>query len=63
MGQLIIPNGATVYADTSVLIYTIEEHPSYYNLLQPLWSQFQYEQLELLEIQIMNSSKLMRNSC
>jgi len=52
MGQLTIPNGATVYADTSVFIYTIEEHPSYYNLLQPLWSQFQTEQLELVSSEL-----------
>lgn len=52
MGQLIIPSGAIVYADTSVFIYTIEEHPDYYDLLQPLWLKFQTEKLELVSSEL-----------
>jgi predicted nucleic acid-binding protein len=40
MGQLAIPTSATVYADTSVFIYSIEVNPDYYTLLEPLWAKF-----------------------
>lgn len=52
MGQLTIPSGATVYADTSIFIYTIEEHPDYYDLLQPLWAQFLSRDLKLLSSEL-----------
>lgn len=52
MGQLTIPSGATVYADTSIFIYTIEEHPDYYDLLQPLWTQFQSSDLQLFSSEL-----------
>ena len=48
MGQLIIPSSATVYLDTSVIIYTIEANPIYYSLLQPLWLKFQTGEIELI---------------
>lgn len=41
MGYLNIPDGSQVYADTSVFIYTVESHPQYFSLLQPLWLKFQ----------------------
>lgn len=41
MGYLNIPDGSQVYADTSVFIYTVESHPEYFFLLQPLWLKFQ----------------------
>lgn len=41
MGRLTISNSDLVYADTSIFIYTVEVHPDYYPLLQPLWSKFQ----------------------
>lgn len=48
MGQLILPASARVYADTSVFIYTVEANPIYYDLLQPLWVQFQAGEIELV---------------
>lgn len=41
MGKLVLPESGILYVDTSVLIYTIEGHPDYYSLLQPLWFKFQ----------------------
>lgn len=52
MGSLAIPSGATVYADTAVFIYTIEEHPDYYHLLRSLWIQFQASQLEIVSSEL-----------
>lgn len=48
MGQLTLPSSATVYLDTSVIIYTVEANPIYYSLLQPLWLKFQTGEIELV---------------
>lgn len=48
MGQLTLPSSATVYLDTSVIIYTVEANPIYYSLLQPLWLKFQIGETELV---------------
>jgi predicted nucleic acid-binding protein len=53
MGQLTIPNAAIVYIDTSIVIYTVENHPDYWQLLQPLWLK-----LLLREVQIFSSELL-----
>lgn len=37
MGSLILPAVGPIYVDTQVLIYTVERHPVYEPLLQPLW--------------------------
>ncbi len=37
MGTLDIPDGARVYIDANVFIYSVERHPVYYPLLRPLW--------------------------
>ncbi|HAZ46478.1 MAG TPA: VapC toxin family PIN domain ribonuclease [Cyanobacteria bacterium UBA11369] len=48
MGQLTIPSSATVYLDTSVIIYTVEANTNYYSILQPLWLKFQTGEIELI---------------
>ena len=57
MGQLNLPDSARIYIDTSVVIYTIEVNPNYWQLLQPLWQKFQAGQIELLtsELTLMES--------
>lgn len=52
MGQLIIPPSATVYADTSVLIYSIEVNPTYYALLEPLWARFYVGTVEIVSSEL-----------
>lgn len=37
MGKLILPTSGTVYVETPTLIYTVERHPVYGSLLDPLW--------------------------
>ena len=37
MGSLILPASGLVYADTPVFIYSLEKHPVYEPLPQPLW--------------------------
>ena len=37
MGPLILPRGASVYVDVQIVIYSVENHPVYQALLEPLW--------------------------
>jgi len=37
MGSLNLPRAGTVYADTQILVYSVERHPRYIHLLAPLW--------------------------
>jgi predicted nucleic acid-binding protein len=47
MGFLNIINNSKIYADTSVFIYTVESHPEYWSLLEPLWDKFQRGAIEI----------------
>lgn len=48
MGQLILPDGAIIYVDTAVVIYSVEFNPVYWQLLQPLWAKLQANQLQII---------------
>lgn len=48
MGQLNIASSATVYIDTSVIIYTVEANPLYFSLIQSLWQKFLTGEIELV---------------
>ena len=37
MGALTLPASGLVYLDANPVIYTVEKHPVYGPLLQPLW--------------------------
>lgn len=52
MGQLILPTSGSIYIDTSIVIYTIEGHPDYYSLLQPLWLKFQLGEIEIISSEL-----------
>ena len=52
MGQLNIPSSSIIYVDTSPVIYTIESHPDYYSLLQPLWLKFQTNEVEIISSEL-----------
>lgn len=52
MGQLNIPSSSLIYVDTSPVIYTIESHPDYYLLLQPLWLKFQTNEVEIISSEL-----------
>lgn len=52
MGQLNIPDSAVVYADTAVFIYSVESHPDYWHLLQPLWVKFQSNEISIVTSQL-----------
>lgn len=52
MGHLVLPSSTTIYIDTSVVIYTIEGNPDYYSLLQPLWSKFYAEEIQIVSSEL-----------
>ncbi len=53
MGQLIIPDGAIVYLDTAPIIYSIERHADYWQLLTPLWQKLQAGSISLISSELL----------
>ncbi|NJO75078.1 MAG: hypothetical protein HC833_15720 [Leptolyngbyaceae cyanobacterium RM1_406_9] len=53
MGQLTIPDHATVYVDTAPVIYSIELHPAYWTILQPLWMKQQAQEIRLMSSELL----------
>jgi predicted nucleic acid-binding protein len=53
MGQLNIPDAAIVYVDTSIVIYTVENHASYWQLLQPLWSKLRNREVQIFSSEVL----------
>ena len=49
---LVKTSGSKVYVDTSVIIYTLEENLNYFDLLRPLWIQFQAQEIELISSEL-----------
>jgi predicted nucleic acid-binding protein len=48
MGQLNLADGAIVYIDTAIVIYTLEGNENYLASLEPLWVKFQSGDIELM---------------
>ena len=56
MGTIILPATGPVYLDANALIYSVETHPTYWPVLQPVWAaaktgtaQFATSALSILE--------------
>lgn len=52
MGSLTLPVSGSVYADTQILIYTVENHPDYARLLRPLWFAVQNQSLQVISSEL-----------
>lgn len=48
MGALTLPTSGLVYLDANPIIYTVEKHPVYGPLLQPLWQAAQAKAIEVI---------------
>jgi predicted nucleic acid-binding protein len=48
MGSLTIPAAGMVYLDTNSIIYSVERHPDYWPLLQPVWRAAQGKTIEVI---------------
>lgn len=57
MGALSLPASGLVYLDASPIIYTVEKHPVYGPLVQPLWQAAQAKAIEVVtsELAIMET--------
>lgn len=47
MGQLSFPLSAKVYLDTSPIIYSVEKHADYWQILVPLWQSLKNSGIEV----------------
>jgi predicted nucleic acid-binding protein len=47
VGALTLPASGVVYVDTQILIYSVEKHPDYWGLPQPLWAASQTRQIQV----------------
>ena len=48
MGSLTVPSSGLVYLDTNPIIYSVERHPAYWPLLQPLWQAAKGRTIEIV---------------
>lgn len=48
MGSLTLPSAGLVYLDANPVIYSVEKHPLYWALLQPLWQAAKGKTIELV---------------
>jgi predicted nucleic acid-binding protein len=53
MGQLSIPDGATLYLDTAPIIYSIERHHDYWQLLTPVWEKLHSGNIQLISSELL----------
>jgi predicted nucleic acid-binding protein len=60
VGSITLPPGGSIYLDANALIYSVETHPTYWLLLDPVWrgaragrNQFVVSELVLLEVLVM----------
>jgi predicted nucleic acid-binding protein len=52
VGSLTLPASGLVYLDASPIIYTVEKHPIYGPLLQPLWQAVQAKTIEVISSEL-----------
>jgi predicted nucleic acid-binding protein len=52
VGTLIVPGSGLAYLDANPIIYTIEKHPDFGPLLQPLWQAAQTKTLEVVSSEL-----------
>jgi len=52
MGALTLPASGIVYIDTMTLIYTVERHPAYWPLLEPMWQAAQAGIIEIVSSEL-----------
>jgi predicted nucleic acid-binding protein len=52
VGSLTVPAAGLVYFDTNPIIYSVEKHPVYWPLLQPLWQAAQGKTIEIVSSEL-----------
>lgn len=52
MGTLTLPASGPVYADSQIVIYTVDKHPVYASVCDPLWQAAQYRGLTVISSEL-----------
>ena len=52
MGSLAVPSAGLVYLDTNPIIYSVERHPAYWPLLEPLWQAAKGKTIEIVSSEL-----------
>ncbi len=52
MGSLNLPSSGVVYVDTAPVIYSVEQHPDYLALLDPLWAASESGQIQVVSSEL-----------
>ncbi|NET61651.1 MAG: PIN domain-containing protein [Symploca sp. SIO2E6] len=52
MGELNLPESSLVYLDTQIIIYSVEKHPTYWSLLQPMWQHSARSDIQLMSSEL-----------
>jgi predicted nucleic acid-binding protein len=52
VGSLTVPSAGLVYFDTNPVIYSVEKHPVYGPLLQPLWQAAKAKTIEIVSSEL-----------
>ena len=52
MGALTLPASGLVYLDANSVIYTVEKHPVYWPLLQPMWQAAKGKTIEIVSSEL-----------
>jgi predicted nucleic acid-binding protein len=48
MGRLDLQDGAIVYVDSAIFIYTLQSDPRYFSILNPFWEKFQSRKIQVV---------------
>lgn len=52
MGALILPSAGQIYLDANPIIYSVEKHPVYWPLLQPMWQAIKGKPVEIVSSEL-----------
>lgn|SRR5574341_9729 len=52
MGSLNLPSSGVIYVDTAPVIYSVEQHPDYLALLDPLWAASESGQIQVVSSEL-----------
>ena len=52
MGSLSLPPSGIVYVDTAPVIYSVEKHADYWELLRPLWEASKTGRIEVVSSEL-----------
>lgn len=53
MASMSLPQSGVIYVDSQILIYTVEKHPRYLPLLDPLWTAYRSQSIQVASSELM----------